>query len=53
MVIGRVINAAVDTNHKDIDAVAKNFTFYIHTPENLITGEGDSDAHVMLKTYER
>lgn len=52
MIIGQVINAAIDDNHKDIAAVCKNFTYYIHAPKDLATGEGEAEAHAVLKTYE-
>ena len=51
MIIGRVVNAAIDSNHKDIETVCKNFNYYIHAPKDLATGEGEAEAHAILKTY--
>lgn len=52
MVVGRVLHGAIDENHKDIPAVERNFTYYIHAPKNLATGEGEAEAHATLKVYE-
>jgi flavin reductase (DIM6/NTAB) family NADH-FMN oxidoreductase RutF len=52
MIVGRVVNAAVDKSHKDIAAVCDHFTFYIHAPKDPATGEGEAEAHAKLQTYE-
>lgn len=51
LVIGRVVHAAIDENHKDINAVCgnKGFMFYIHAPKDLSTGEGENGAIAQLK----
>jgi len=52
MIIGRVVNAAIDENHKYINAVCgeKGFMFYIHAPKDLATGEGEQGAIAQLRT---
>jgi len=51
MIIGRVMNAAVDENHKGIEAVCENFNFYVHAPRDPVTCKGKTDFHATLKRY--
>ena len=51
MIVGRVVNAAVDENHKDIASWCKNFTYYIHAPKDPATGEGEDEAWAVLAPY--
>jgi flavin reductase (DIM6/NTAB) family NADH-FMN oxidoreductase RutF len=52
MIVGKVVNAAVDESHRSIDSVTKHFTYYIHAPKDPATGEGEAEAHAKLTTYE-
>ncbi|MDR0896908.1 MAG: flavin reductase [Oscillospiraceae bacterium] len=51
LVVGKVVNAAVDATHRDIAAVAEHFTYYIHAPKDPATGEGEAEAHAKLMPY--
>ena len=49
MIVGHVLHAAIDENHKNADAVCQNFMFYIHAPKDLATGEGEQGAIAELR----
>lgn len=49
MIVGKVMNAAIDEQHKDVESVCDDFMFYIHAPKDLATGEGEKGAVAQLK----
>jgi flavin reductase (DIM6/NTAB) family NADH-FMN oxidoreductase RutF len=51
MIIGRVLNAAIDESHKGIEAVCENFNFFVHAHRDPATGKGKTDFHATLKRY--
>ncbi len=54
MIVGRVLHAAIDENHRDIEAVCgdNGFMFYIHAPKDLRTGEGEKGAIAQLRVVK-
>lgn len=49
MIVGKVMNTAIDEQHKDVESVCDDFMFYIHAPKDLATGEGEKGAVAQLK----
>ncbi len=49
LVIGRVVNAAVDESHCNIPSICENFTYNIRT----MTGDGEANAFARLEVYEQ
>ena len=52
MIAGRVVNAAINSTHTDIESICNNFTYYIHAPKDPATGEGEVEAHAKLQAYQ-
>lgn len=49
MIVGEIMNAAIDEKHKDVESVCDDFMFYIHAPKDPATGEGEKGAVAQLK----
>lgn len=48
LIIGRVVNAGVDENHRSIPSICGNFTYNIRT----MTDDGEAGAFAQLEAYE-
>lgn len=48
LIIGRVVNAGVDENHRSVPSICKNFTYNIRT----ITDDGETGSFARLQAYD-
>ena len=48
LIIGRVVNAAVDENHRSVPSICKNFSYNIRT----ITDDGETGSFARLEAYD-
>lgn len=55
MIIGRVVNAAVEGSHSEAAELCgeKGFMYYVHAPKNPVTGEGDEAGTIAMLTPVR
>lgn len=48
LIIGRVVNAGVDENHRSVSSICKNFTYNVRT----MTNDGETGSFARLEAYD-
>ncbi len=49
LIIGRVVNAGADKNHRSVSSICKNFTYNIRT----MADDGETGSFARLKAYDK